>query len=377
MAEYLSGNNTSSISSTHLSSWAYSYKATHIIFILNLYKKMTTLKSNVTFSCNDEGFSPEEKLTVLNNEAQCSQYTEEEYDEAVYGKQISKYDLWMWAETVEERNNTSLDPLFLEDWIDVELLSRVKQLHEWIKVPTQQELENFDKLNDVMTIDNNPRDRKKFFVMNKPGYRTEYHMLPGWWMVSTLVKSSSPYTRKVIWNEEWNFEEIESDDKPDWLIELEDFQEEKEKEKKLEHKTKILWKAIKDTRNEYKPLYNIVDRLKWYDIVKDRVNKIKKKADKSYAEYKYYSRAMDKVKELDAKAEIKKLEAERDMLLHLFVELQQKCPDELVDSVLREDIKAKYKKEWYERTRYYLVRLIRRAEVLNQQKKYEEEEATA
>jgi hypothetical protein len=54
---------------------------------------------------------------------------------------------------------------------------------------------------------------------------------------------------------------------------------------------------------------------------------------------------MDKVKELDAKIELKKLEAERDMILHLFVELQQKCPDELVDSVLREDIKAKYKKE--------------------------------
>jgi hypothetical protein len=72
---------------------------------------------------------------------------------------------------------------------------------------------------------------------------------------------------------------------------------------------------------------------------------MKKKADKSYAEYKYYSRAMDKVKELDAKAEVKKLEAERDMILHLFVELQQKCPDELVDSVLREDIKAKYKAE--------------------------------
>ena len=54
---------------------------------------------------------------------------------------------------------------------------------------------------------------------------------------------------------------------------------------------------------------------------------------------------MDKVKELDAKAEVKKLEAERDMILHLFVELQQICPDELVDSVLREDVKAKYKKE--------------------------------
>jgi hypothetical protein len=37
---------------------------------------------------------------------------------------------------------------------------------------------------------------------------------------------------------------------------------------------------------------------------------MKKKADKSYAEYKYYSRAMDKVKELDAKAEHQRLEKE-------------------------------------------------------------------
>jgi hypothetical protein len=54
---------------------------------------------------------------------------------------------------------------------------------------------------------------------------------------------------------------------------------------------------------------------------------------------------MDKVKELDAKAEHQHLEREADMLLHLFVTFQQKCPSEYVDSVLREDIKAKYKAE--------------------------------
>jgi hypothetical protein len=62
----------------------------------------------------------------------------------------------------------------------------------------------------------------------------------------------------------------------------------------------------------------------------------------------------------------------------LFVTFQRDCPDDLVDSVLREDIKAKYKAEGYEVTRYYLKRLIRRVEVINQNRKYqEEEEATA
>lgn len=339
---------------------------------------MTNLKANVQFTCTEKGLTPDEKLMAIQNECQQTLYTDEDYDEAVYGKWISIFDTWMGVEDAEERNNTSLDPLFLEEWIDVELLCQVRMLHQGIKVPSETELNNYDKLDDCLSINHSGRDKKKFFVMNNPGYRTEYHMLPGWWMISTFVKSSSPYTRKIIWNEEGNFEEIIDNDKPDWVLEMERNEEKIKKAKKLEHKTKILWKAIKDTRNEYKPLYDTVDKLKWYDIVKDRVSNIKKKADKSYAEYKYYSRAMDKVKELDAKAEHQHLEREADMLLHLFVTFQQKCPAEYVDSVLREDIKAKYKAEWFEKTRYYLVRLINRAEDLVQAKSYEEEEeATA
>jgi len=338
---------------------------------------MTTLKSNVTFSCNDEGFSPEEKLTVLNNEAQCSQYTEEEYDEAVYGKWISIFDTWMWVEDAEERNNTSLDPLYLEEWIDVELLCRVRQLHQGIKVPSEIELENYDNLDDCLSINHSGRDKKKFVVMNCPGYRTIYHSLPGGWMSCEVVKDNAPYKRKVIWNEEWNFEDIDSDDKPDWLIELEDFQEEKEKEKKLEHKMKILWKAIKDTRKEYKKFYDAADNITKYGIVNDETKSLKKKWDAAYKEYKYYSNAMDKIKQLDAKIELSKKQSEADELLHLFVTFQETCPAEYLESVTREDIKAKYKAQWFEVTRYYLVRLIRRAEVLQQQKKYEEEEETA
>lgn len=319
---------------------------------------MANLKANVQFTCTEPGLSAEEKLQAIQ-----SLYTEEEYDEAVYGKWISIFDTGMGVEDTEERNNTSLDPLFLEDWIDVELLSRVKQLHEWIKVPTQQELENFDKLNDVMTIDNNPRDKKKFFVMNKPGYETKYHMLPGWWMVASLVKSSSPYTRKVIWNEEWNFEEIESDDKPDWLSEIENNEEKEKFDKKMEHKTKILWKAIKDSRAEYKKYYGLMEKYEAAGLT-SYVKLYKAKGDIAYKEYMKYSKAMDKVKELDIKKDHSKLEREANMLLHLFVEMQQKCPDKYVDSVTREDVKEKYAKDWYEKTRYFLKRLINRAEEL-------------
>lgn len=319
---------------------------------------MTNLKANVQFTCTEPGLTADEKLMAIQNECQQTLYTDEDYDEAVYGKWISIFDTWMGVEDAEERNNTSLDPLYLEDWIDVELLCRVRQLHQGIKVPSETELENYDKLDDCLSINHSGRDKKKFVVMK--------------------VSRDWNGIRKVIWNEEGNFEERDNpDDKPDWLLEMERNEEKINKAKKLEHKTKILWKAIKDSREKYKPFYEAVDNLTKYGIVNDETKSLKSKWDKAYAEYKYYSRAMDKVKELDAKAETKKLEAERDMILHLFVELQQKCPDELVDSVLREDVKAKYKKDWYERTRYYLVRLIRRAEVLQQEKAYEEEEATA
>lgn len=340
---------------------------------------MTNLKANVQFTCTEPGLTPDEKLMAIQNECQQTLYTDEDYDEAVYGKWISKYDLWMQIiDAMEEEYSTNLPPEYMEAGIDAWLREFVRLVHANAQCDvSQKELDEFDRLDNVMTIDNNPRDKRKFVVMNTPGYETKYHSLPWGWLSYELVRSNSPYQRKVIRNEEGNFEEIIDNDKPDWVLEMERNEERISKTKKMEHKTKILWKAIKDSRNEYKPLYDTVDRLKWYDIVKDRVSKLKKKADKSYAEYKYYSRAMDNVKELDAKAETKKLEAERDMILHLFVELQQKCPDELVDSVLREDIKAKYKKDWYERTRYYLVRLIRRAEVLQQEKAYEEEEATA
>ena len=377
---YLTRNYLRASSSSHSN---LSAEGSFLFFILNLLEKMThsNLKAVVEFTCNSKDLKPEEKILAIQNECQQAEYTEEDYDNAVYGKWISIFDTGMWVEDAEERNNTSLDPLFLEDGIDVDLLFQVRMLHNREKDISQEELDNYDNLDDCLSINHSGRDKRKFFVFNTPGYRTEYHTLPWWGMVSTLVKSNSPYIRKVIWNDEWSFEEIIDNDKPDWVLEMERNEEKIKKAKKIEHKTKILWKAIRDSREEYKPLYDTIDKLsqfKWNEKIQKRINNMKKKADKSYAEYKYYSRAMDKVKELDAKAEHQRLEKEAWELLHLFVTFQRDCPDDLVDSVLREDIKAKYKAEGYEVTRYYLKRLIRRVEVINQNRKYqEEEEATA
>jgi len=77
---------------------------------------MATLKANVQFTCTEPGLTSEEKLEAIQNECQQTLYTDEDYDEAVYGKWISIFDTWMWVEDAEERNKTSLDPLYLEEW---------------------------------------------------------------------------------------------------------------------------------------------------------------------------------------------------------------------------------------------------------------------
>jgi len=326
---------------------------------------------NIEFTCADKNLTPNEKLEAIQNELLEDSYYSE--DGNIYWEgNLCNLDIEDWW---EEQYNTNLPPEYMEAGIDAGLREFVRLVHANAQCDvTQEQLDNFDKLDDVMTIDNPKRDKRKFFVFNTPGYRVQYHSIPWWGMVSSLVKSNSPYIRKVIRNEEGNFEEILSDDKPDWLIELEDFFNEKKKESKMEHKMKILWKAIRDSREEYKQFYEAFDKLTKCGIVNDETKSLKKKWDKAYAEYKYYSKAMDRIKELDAEAEQKRLEREANHLLHLFVTFQETCPEEYLESVTREDIKAKYKAQWFEVTRYYLVRLIRRCEVLNQKKQYEEEE---
>jgi hypothetical protein len=47
---------------------------------------MTNLKANVQFTCTEKGLTADEKLMAIQNECQQTLYTDEDYDEAVYGK---------------------------------------------------------------------------------------------------------------------------------------------------------------------------------------------------------------------------------------------------------------------------------------------------
>jgi hypothetical protein len=47
---------------------------------------MTNLKANVQFTCTEKGLPPDEKHMAIQNECQQTLYSDEEYDEAKYGK---------------------------------------------------------------------------------------------------------------------------------------------------------------------------------------------------------------------------------------------------------------------------------------------------
>ena len=303
---------------------------------------MTTLKTNVTFSSNDKSLSTEEKLEAIQNECQCSLYTDEEYDEAVYGKWISIFDTGMWVEDAEERNNTNLDPLFLEEWIDVELLCQVRQLHQWIDVPGEDELDNFDSLDDCLSINHTWRNKQKFAVMK--------------------VCRDWNGIRKVIRNEEWNFEERIPDDKPDWVIEEEKREEAIEKSKKETKARKMLWRQLREDRNNYQKYYNAYDKIK--NTNPKEAASLKRKWDKFYRDYKYYSKLQDQLTALDNRSNLLIRQREADNILHLFVQFQQEAPDKIVDKLLREKVKDYYKKYWYNSTISYLQKCINRAKQL-------------
>lgn len=304
---------------------------------------MTTLNANVTFSCNDKALSSEEKLMAIQNECQQTLYTDEEYDEAVYGKWISIFDTWMWVEDAEERNNTSLDPLYLEEGIDVELLFKVRQLHNGITEPDEVELHNFDKLDDVLSINHSWRNKQKFAVMK--------------------VSRDWNGIRKVIRNEEWNFEEWIEDDKPDWVREAEARELATAKANRETKARKMLWKQLREDRISYKKFYDAYDKVK--DTNPEEAKSLKKKWDKYYKDYKYYSKLQDRLSELDAEDTAKAKSREANSILHLFVEFQQVAPAHLVEKLLREDVKTYYKKYWYNATINYLNKCIKRVKQLS------------
>lgn len=298
---------------------------------------MKHLTQNIEVAITSNDLTANEKINAVRNELQQTFYSDDEYDEAKYWKWISIFDTGMWVEDADERNNTSLDPLYLEEWIDVELLCRVRQLHNGIKEPDEVELANFDKLDDCLSVSHSGRNKQKFAVMK--------------------VSRDWNWVRKVIWNEEWNFEErINEDDKPDWLVELEEKDAKTKKFKKQEHQMKILRKQIRDLRKKYKHYYNK------YGITKNMDDK--KKWDEYYKEYLHYSKVMDKIKELDAKIDYEIKQREANILLHYFVEFQQKAPADVIECVTRDDIKAKCKATWYHNTLNFLKKCVKRANEL-------------
>ncbi len=304
---------------------------------------MTTLNANVTFICNDKDLNPEEKLQAIECEAQQTLYTDEEYDEAVYGKWISIFDTGMWVEDAEERNNTSLDPLYLEEGIDVELLFKVRQLHNRENDIQDDELETFDRLDDCLSINTSGRDKRKFAVMK--------------------VSKDWNGIRKVIWNEEGNFEEwINPDDNPDWLNELETKQEEISKQQRETKARKMLWKQLREDRVAYKKYYDAYDSVK--GINPAEAKQLKAKWDRYYKSYKYYSKLQDRLNAIDAESTLKAKKQEADTVLHLFVTFQQVAPANIIEKLLREDVVAYYKRYWYSATINYLNKCIMRAKQL-------------
>lgn len=295
---------------------------------------------NIEFLCADKDLTPNEKLEAIQNELLEDSYYSE--DGNIYWEgNLCNLDIEDWW---EEQYNTNLPSEYLEEGIDAGLREFVRLVHANAQCDvTQQQIDNFDRLDDVMTINNSNRDRRKFSVMK--------------------VSQDWNWIRKVIWNEEGNFEERENpDDKPDWLMESEAKEEAKAKAYKETKARKMLWKQIRDDRKAYKKYYDGYDLLKWVDS--NRASKLKKLGDKYYRDYKKYSKLQDELTAIDEKDILKEKTKQAENILHLFVTFQQEAPSSIVDKLLREDVKAYYKKYWYNSTISYLNKAIRKAKQL-------------
>lgn len=308
---------------------------------------MKHLTQNIEVIIANPDLTSENKLEAIGNELveQQTIYPDEEYDnEELRGTELDPEDFtyeweeWsFWIETLEDRCDTNIDPIYLEEWLDAWLLSLVRDMHKRANEVTEDMLDNFDKLDDCLSVSHSGRNKQKFAVMK--------------------VSKDWNWVRKVIWNEEWNFEErINEDDKPDWLVELEENDAKTKKFKKQEHQMKILRKQIRDLRKKYKHYYNK------YEITKNIDDK--KKWDEYYKEYLRYSKYMDKIKEIDAKIDYEIKQREANILLHYFVEFQQKAPADVIECITRDDIKAKYRTTWYYPTLNFLKRCVKRANEL-------------
>jgi len=279
---------------------------------------MTTTE-NLNAIIAEEKLTDSEKVKAVDNELH----------EFLYGKTIEiGADSWMYVintKQIDEDNATSIDSLYLEEWLDVDALYWVREHHKMEQIP-EKVIDKYDDMSDCMTYSWVERDKKKFFVMKN-------------WKDGNWI-------RTVIWNEEWNFEErTNPDDNPDWL------NESLEREERMKLKTnwtklkKYLWKYIKEYRIKYKTCYNAMDKIK--DFNPARAMALKISWDKYYKQYLKFSKYMDKVKEIDEKVAKNYNKAEAENILSMYCDFQQVAPSYALEKLTREKVKEMYKKYGY------------------------------
>lgn len=267
----------------------------------------------------------EPKLSI----AEKAKAIDNEYHEFLYWKTI-EIGADSWFEVIntremDEDNATSIDSLYLEEWLDVDLLYWVREHHKMEQIPDKV-VDKYDDMSDCMTYSWMERDKKKFFVMKE-------------WKDWNGI-------RKTIWNEEGNFEErTNPDDNPDWLNESIERDEKIKLTKNWIKLKKYLWKYIKDYRIKYKTCYNAMDKLK--TINPARAMALKISWDKYYKQYLKFSKYMDEVKNIDERWEYNKKVNEANTLLSLYTDLQQVAPSYVIEKLTWEKVKEMYKKYGY------------------------------
>ena len=267
----------------------------------------------------------EPKLSI----AEKAKAIDNEYHEFLYGKTIEiGADSWFEVintKEIDEDNATSIDSLYLEEWLDVDALYWVREHHNMEQIPDKV-VDKYDDMSDCMTYSWVERDKKKFFVMKE-------------WKDWNGI-------RKTIWNEEGNFEErTNPDDNPDWLNESIERDEKIKLTKNWIKLKKYLWKYIKDYRIKYKTCYNAMDKLK--SINPARAMALKISWDKYYKQYLKFSKYMDEVKKIDEKVELNKKKQEANDILSMYVDFQQVAPHIECEKLTWDKVKELYKKYWY------------------------------
>ena len=279
---------------------------------------MTTTE-NLNAIIAEQNLTDSEKVKAVDNELH----------EFLYGKTIEiGADSWMYVintKQIDEDNATSIDSLYLEEWLDVDALYWVREHHNMEQV-SDKVVDKRDSMDDCMTYNWVERDRRKFFVMKN-------------WKDGNGI-------RTVIWNEEWNFEErTNPDDNPDWL------NESIEREERMKLKTnwtkvkKYLWKYIKEYRIKYKTCYNAMEKIK--DFNPARAMALKISWDKYYKQYLKFSKYMDQVKAIDEKVAKNYNKAEAENILSMYCDFQQVAPSYALEKLTREKVKEMYKKYGY------------------------------